>query len=76
MEHLLTRKIRVGLLDFGDGRRFLQTPLEKINRQFREGLVRRLEADGFEVVAGDEVIWQNDIAVRNGRRMAAARSRP
>src|SRR5687767_2066617 len=71
MNHLVTRKIRVGVLDFGDGRRFLQTPLEKINRQFREGLVRRLEGDGFEVVAGDEVIWQNDIAVRNGRRMAA-----
>ena len=30
------------------------------------------EADGFEVIVGDEVIWQNDIAVRNGRRMAAA----
>ena len=71
MNHLSPRKIRVGLLDFGDGRRFLQTPLEKINRQFREALVHRLEADGFEVVAGDEVIWQNDIAVRNGRRMAA-----
>src|SRR5687767_10052833 len=71
MQHLATRKIRVGVLDFGDGRRFLQTPLEKINRQFREGLVRRLEGDGFDVVAGDEVIWQNDIAVRNGRRMAA-----
>src|SRR5687767_8010879 len=71
MQHLATRKIRVGVLDFGDGRRFLQTPLEKINRQFREGLVRRLEGDGFDVVAGDEVIWQNDTAVRNGRRMAA-----
>jgi L-fucose isomerase len=72
LEHLQPRKIRVGVLDFGDGRHFLQTPLEPVNRQFRERLIGRLEADGFEVIAGDEVIWQNDIAVRNGRRMAAA----
>jgi predicted Ser/Thr protein kinase len=31
-----------------------------------------LGATLFEVVTGDEVIWQNDIAVRNGRAMAAA----
>ena len=69
-DHLQPRKIRVGVLDFGDGRRFLQAPLEPVNRQFRERLIVRLEGAGFEVVAGDEVIWQNDIAVRNGRRMA------
>ena len=40
-------------------------------RQFRLALAGRLEADGFEVVHGDEVIWRNDIAVRNGRRLAA-----
>ncbi len=72
LDHLLPRKIRVGVLDFGDGRQFLQTPLEPINRQFREQLVRRLEAGGFDVVPGDDVIWQNDIAVRNGRLMAAS----
>ena len=72
LEHLDTRRIRVGVLDFGDGRSFLQAPLEPVNRRFREALVRRLEAAGFEVVTADEVIWQNDIAVRNGRRMAAA----
>jgi L-fucose isomerase len=74
MEHLATRRIRVGVLDFGDGRSFLQAPLEPVNRQFREQLVGRLEADGFEVITGDSVIWQNDIAVRNGRRMAAERA--
>ena len=70
LEHLQHRKIRVGVLDFGDGRHYLQRPLEPVNRQFRELLVRRLESAGFEVLTGDEVIWQNDIAVRNGRRMA------
>ena len=69
--HLQPRKTRVGVLDFGDGRHYLQRPLEPVNRQFREQLVGRLESAGFEVVPGDDVIWQNDIAVRNGRRMAA-----
>ncbi len=72
LEHLRHRKVRVGVLDFGDGRHYLQRPLEPVNRQFRQQLAARLEAGGFEVVEGDDVIWQNDIAVRNGRRMAAA----
>jgi L-fucose isomerase len=71
LAHLSHRPIRVGVLDFGDGRSFLQAPLEPVNRQFRDALIQRLETDGFEVVPGDAVIWQNDIAVRNGRRMAA-----
>lgn len=72
LDHLQLRKIRVGVLDFGDGRDFLQKSLEPVNREFRERLVKRLSAAGFEVVQGDEVIWQNEIAVRNGRRLAAA----
>jgi L-fucose isomerase len=71
LEHLASRRIRVGILDFGDGRAFLQEPLAPVNRQFANALAARLEQDGFEVVAGDSVIWQNDIAVRNGRRMTA-----
>ena len=71
MEHLASRKIKVGILDFGDGRAFLQEPLAPVNRQFAGAIAARLERDGFEVVPGDSVIWQNDIAVRNGRRMAA-----
>lgn len=72
LEHLAPRKITVGLLDFGDGRSFLQAPLAPVNQQFRDALTRRLQDDGFEVVHGDEVIWQNEVAVRNGRRLAAA----
>lgn len=71
LEHLQARKIRVGVLDFGDGRHFLQAPLEPVNRQFRQLLVGRLAAAGFDVLAHDEVIWQNEIAVRAGRRMTA-----
>jgi L-fucose isomerase len=75
LDHLQPRKFRVGVLDFGDGRSFLQAPLEPVNRQFRQQLVHRLEAAGFEVVLnppGEDVIWQNDMAARSGRRMAAA----
>ncbi|MBA2602759.1 MAG: fucose isomerase, partial [Acidobacteria bacterium] len=72
LEHLASRRIKVGVLDFGDGRAFLQEPLAPVNRQFRDLLVSRLEADGFEVVPGDDVIWQNEIAVRNGRALMAA----
>jgi L-fucose isomerase len=71
LSHLAHRPIRVGLLDFGDGRDFLQAPLEPINRQFRDRLTDRLHADGFDIVQADSVIWQNEIAVRNGRRMQA-----
>ena len=72
LEHAQTRPIKVGVLDFGDGRSFLQEPLEPVNRENREKLVRYLEDEGFEPVVGDEVIWQNEIAVRNGRRLAAS----
>ena len=45
-EHLKTRKIKVGLLDVGDGRSFLQAPWEPVNRENREkhiGLCHRAE---------------------------------
>ncbi len=72
LDHCQTRPIKVGILDFGDGRSFLKEPLAPVNQKFREALAQRLETEGFEVVLGDEVIWQNDIAVRNGRALAAA----
>ena len=72
LEHLQSRPLRIGILDFGDGRDFLSQPLAPVQRQFRDALAGKLRADGHEVVLGDEVIWRNDIAVRNGKAMAAA----
>lgn len=72
LDHLQERKIKIGILDFGDGRSFLQSKLDAVQREFREKLIRRLEEAGFEIVSGDEVIWQNEMAVRNGRKMAGA----
>ena len=65
-------KIKVGILTFGDGRDFLQAPLSPVNEKFLNELKNKLEGDGFEVVTGDGVIWRNDIAVRNGRKMTSA----
>ncbi|MGI8907792.1 MAG: L-fucose/L-arabinose isomerase family protein [Candidatus Sumerlaeaceae bacterium] len=65
------RGIRVGLLTFGDGRAFLQEPLREVNERFLKTLKARLENDGFEVVPGSEIVWQNDIAVREARRLSA-----
>lgn len=65
------RKIKVGILTFGDGRDFLKEPLEPVNQKFLNELKGALEKDGFEVVCGDEVIWRNDLAVKNGRKMSA-----
>ncbi len=67
----MKRGIRVGILTFGDGRDFLQKPLEPVNQRFLGELSERLRADGFEVVTGEEVIWRNDLAEKNGRKMAA-----
>ncbi len=72
LEHLQTNKIKVGLLDFGDGRGFLKAPLEPVNRQNLEKVIHFLETEGFEPVVGDEVVWQNEIAVRNARNLAAS----
>jgi len=72
LEHCSLRPIRVGLLDFGDGRSYLQKPLAPVNRQFSQKLTQRLQGAGFEVISGDEVIWQNDIAVAQAKKLAAA----
>lgn len=68
----MAQKIKVGVLTFGDGRDFLQKPLTPVNEKFLAEIKNRLEKDGFEVVAGKEVVWQNEIAAREGRRMSAA----
>lgn len=64
-------RAKVGILTFGDGRDFLQEPLEEITRKFESSLQAALEQRGFEVVTGDEVIWRNDLAEKNGRKMVS-----
>ncbi len=66
---IMGRKIKVGILTFGDGRDFLYEPLTPVNEKFLNEIKTRLEKDGFEVVTGSEVVWKNELAVKNGRKM-------
>jgi L-fucose isomerase len=68
----MQKKIKVGILTFGDGREFLKKDLEPINAKFQKKLSDALTRDGFEVVAGEEVIWTNPLAVKYGKMMQNA----
>ncbi|MGH2387022.1 MAG: L-fucose/L-arabinose isomerase family protein, partial [Chloroflexota bacterium] len=61
----------VGILTFSDGRPFVAQQVEAINRGFQERLRQRLEADGHQAVCGEEIIWTNEGAVREAKRLAA-----
>ena len=61
-------KIKVGILTFGDGRDFLQKDTNPVNEKFLNEIKSKLESDGFEVIAGEEVIWKNELAVKNGKK--------
>ena len=42
-----------------------------MNRGFQDRLKNRLEADGHRVVAGEEIVWTNEGAVREAKRLRA-----
>lgn len=65
------RKTKIGILTFSDGREFLQKPLVEVNRRFLNALQERLQRDGYEVVAGREVIWTNELAAREAKFLRA-----
>jgi len=69
---MMARKIKVGILTFGDGREFLKKDLAPINAKFQKKLKDTLVKDGFDVVAGEEVIWTNPLAVKYGQMMRNA----
>ena len=61
----------VGILTFSDGRAFVAEQVEEMNRGFQDRLKNRLEADGHRVVAGEEIVWTNEGAVREAKRLRA-----
>lgn len=66
-------KPKVGVLTFSDGRKYIHDSLLSLNRRYQDGLVNALgNVGGVEVVAGEEIVWNNQLAVREGRRLAAA----
>jgi L-fucose/D-arabinose isomerase len=65
------RRPKVGILTFSDGRPHVHQQLLPLTTQFQEQLAARLEAAGWEVVPGREIIWTTDLAQREGRYLAA-----
>lgn len=62
----------IGLLTFSDGRPFVAEQVDELNRRSQDRIRHRLEADGYRVVAGEEIICTNESAVREAKRLAAA----
>lgn len=67
----MAQKIKVGLLTIGDGRDFLKSQLDPINASFQKKVKNALEAQGYEVVASEEVIDSNLLGVKYGKMMRA-----
>lgn len=60
-------KIKIGVLTFGDGRSFLAKELFPMNSEFQKKVKNRLEKEGFQVIAPEETICSNELAVKYGR---------
>jgi len=61
----------VGILTFSDGRAFVARETDEMNRGYQNRLKGRFEADGHRVVAGEGIIFTNEQAVREAKRLAA-----
>lgn len=67
------RKIKIGILTFSDGRKYLHEEFIESNIKYQNILKKALESAGeIEVVAGEEIIWCNKVAVREGERLRDA----
>ena len=52
------RKVKVGILTFSDGRKYIHDTLVELNQRYQDRLAEALEATGqVEVVAGQGIIW-------------------
>ncbi len=60
---------RVGVITFSDGRPPVHQELLSMNLQFQNNLVKKLEEEGHEVVVADEPPWNNETAVKAGKKM-------
>ena len=62
---------KVGILTFSDGRPHVHQELLPLTRQFQDSLAGRLQAHGWEVVTGREIVWTTDLAQQEARYLAA-----
>jgi L-fucose isomerase len=67
------KRIKVGILTFSDGRDYIHQELLETNWRYQRGLMKALDATGeVEVVAGEAIISNSEVAQQEGRRLAAA----
>ena len=67
------RKIKVGILTFSDGRKYIHESLLDLNWRYQNNLAQALEATGeVEVVAGRTIIGNQQEAQTEGRRLTEA----
>jgi L-fucose/D-arabinose isomerase len=65
---------RVGLLTVSDGRESVHRGIEAFARGAEDRIAAALERSGHEVVRAHEIVWTNELAVREARRLADARA--
>lgn len=67
------KKIKVGILTFSDGRKYIHDDLLATNQRYQDQLERTLNKTGqVEVFAGNEIIWNPEVARRESRRLETA----
>ncbi len=62
---------RVGLLNFSDGRSFVNRDLREFVREVERQIAAQLRSEGHEVVTADAIIEDNQLAVAEASRVAA-----
>ena len=64
------KKIKVGILTFSDGRRYIHEDLLATNLGYQKRLADALNSTGnIEVVQGKEIVWNQKVAQKEGRRL-------
>jgi len=64
------KKIKVGILTFSDGRKYLHEALLETNNRYQNGLAAALNSTRhIEVVQGKEIVWNQQVAQKEGRRL-------
>lgn len=64
------RKVKVGILTFSDGRKYIHDTLVELNQGYQDRLAKALQSTGFiEVIPGQEIIWTPEGARKEARRL-------